>query len=51
VVAIARACSAFRWAIAMQVPVAPEATRRLIVEATAGQVSNVDRKRRSPGVV
>jgi len=51
VVAMARALSAFRWAIAKQLTVPPPASRRCLGQATAGQLSNVPRKRRSPGVV
>jgi transposase len=51
VVAMARECSAFLWAMATQGVVPPKAERERRVAAQAFEVSNLYRKRRSPGVV
>ena len=50
VVAMARAWIACMWAIAQHRPVQPESHRGMVASSRAQQGSNVDRKRRSPGV-
>jgi transposase len=51
VVAMARELVACMWAIAKQVPVKPKVPKRRAIQPTTAKVSNVHRKRRSPGVV
>jgi hypothetical protein len=48
---MARELVACMWAIAKQVPVKPKVPKRRAIQPTTAKVSNVHRKRRSPGVV
>jgi hypothetical protein len=50
VVAIARELVGFMWAMATQVPGAPQASRWRRIDAQAVQVANDSRQRRRPGV-